>query len=101
VFTLSLWLCLYLIVFSQQSGDLRIVGDPDRHIGRLEVYFRGQWGTICIEGFTEESANTACRQLGRVKALTFIEANRIGYVSLTICSYVQSSTVMLIWAFVL
>lgn len=71
----------FLSAGGQQRGDLRFRGSfSDGTSGRLEVFSNNQWGTICIDGFTKLSADTACRQLGSVEALTFGEAERLGYV---------------------
>ena len=32
--------------------------------GRLEIYVRGQWGTVCDDSFGFTEAELACRQLG-------------------------------------
>jgi hypothetical protein len=32
--------------------------------GRLEIYYRDQWGTVCGNTFTNEAARVACRSLG-------------------------------------
>ena len=64
-----------------QQGDLRFGGSfAERTSGRLEVFIDNQWGTICIDGFTKRSADTACRQLGSFEALTYGEADSLGYV---------------------
>ena len=66
---------------AQCQGDLQLAGFfADQGSGRLELFFNNQWGTICINGFTRESAGTACRQLGRSRALSFGEAHELGYV---------------------
>ncbi|XP_059551547.1 neurotrypsin [Myotis daubentonii] len=46
------------------DGVLRLAGGKDSHEGRLEVYHRGQWGTVCDDGWTELNTHVACRQLG-------------------------------------
>jgi len=32
--------------------------------GRLEVYYNGQWGTVCDDMFTNIDAGVACDSLG-------------------------------------
>ena len=67
------------VVIAQRQGDLRLAGVfADQGSGRLELFFNNQWGTICINGFTRESADTACVQLGRSRALSFGEADELG-----------------------
>ena len=35
--------------------------------GRLEVKYNNTWGTVCQRGFTMQSANVVCKQLGYVR----------------------------------
>ena len=36
----------------------------DRTTGRLEIFLRGQWGTVCNDSFGDVEAVLACNQLG-------------------------------------
>ncbi|XP_056006697.1 uncharacterized protein LOC130050519 [Ostrea edulis] len=44
--------------------DTRITGGNYSGMGRLEVEYRGKWGTVCDDQFTSDSAKVACRQVG-------------------------------------
>ena len=35
---------------------------PDLSSGRVEIFFRGKWGTICDKGFDDLDADVICRQ---------------------------------------
>ena len=53
---------LYNIV-EVSSGDLRLVGGTSSR-GRLEIFYSGEWGTVCEDLFSINEAESACRQLG-------------------------------------
>ena len=56
----------------ENPGSLRLVGGNQQRIfqgqpywgGRLEIFWMGQWGTVCAVGFEVSHAQLACNQLG-------------------------------------
>ena len=44
---------------------MRLAGDGSTSmVGRLEVYWNREWGTVCGKKFGMAEAHVACRQLG-------------------------------------
>ena len=50
------------------SGDLRLVQNGHTSSsytsGRLEIYYSGEWGTVCNHYWSATNTRVACRQLG-------------------------------------
>ncbi|XP_067098885.1 lysyl oxidase homolog 3B isoform X2 [Osmerus mordax] len=57
----------------------RLVGYPRKHNeGRVEVFYKGEWGTICDDDFSLANANVLCRQLGFVSATGWTHSAKYG-----------------------
>ncbi|NXC07342.1 MARCO protein, partial [Orthonyx spaldingii] len=54
------------------SNFVRIVGGDRR--GRVEIFHRGSWGTICDDGWTVREAGVVCRMLGFNRAVSSFTA---------------------------
>ncbi|KAH3858727.1 hypothetical protein DPMN_101354 [Dreissena polymorpha] len=56
---------LILSAFQTVSAtSIRLVGGKTPYSGRLEVEHDGQWGTVCDDEFTANSAKIVCKMLG-------------------------------------
>ena len=60
------------------GGALRLGTSDSFSSGRLEVYFNGEWGTVCNDLFFQTEANVACRQLGYSSATNYGTATSLG-----------------------
>ncbi|XP_072171897.1 scavenger receptor cysteine-rich domain superfamily protein-like [Diadema setosum] len=51
---------------NKQGPDvpIHIVGGRNDLEGRLEVFYNGEWGTVCSNGWDFDDASVVCRQLG-------------------------------------
>ncbi|CAI5795759.1 lysyl oxidase homolog 2 isoform X1 [Podarcis lilfordi] len=59
--------------------QLRLSGQKRKHNeGRVEVFYNGEWGTVCDDDFTIHAAHVVCRQLGYVEAVSWSPASKYG-----------------------
>jgi len=59
-------------VFPANPTAVRLVGGNSSREGRLEVYYRGRWGTVCDDYFDDTDARVACFSLGFGSAAYYI-----------------------------
>ncbi len=57
-------LVLISVSCALQNGNVRLINGPSKNKGRVEVYYNGEWGTICDDSWNLRDGDTICRQLG-------------------------------------
>ncbi|KPP61565.1 hypothetical protein Z043_120319 [Scleropages formosus] len=59
--------------------QLRLAGSKRKHNeGRVEVYYNGEWGTVCDDDFSIYAATVVCRELGYVEAVSWSPSAKFG-----------------------
>ncbi|XP_063406063.1 neurotrypsin-like [Mytilus trossulus] len=66
----------FLSCSTEDEGDLRITEGFAENQGRLEIKYKGEWGTVCDNQFENVDAEVACRQLGYCSGLK-ISAHKV------------------------
>uniref|UniRef100_A0A8C4WMW7 Lysyl oxidase homolog n=1 Tax=Gopherus evgoodei TaxID=1825980 RepID=A0A8C4WMW7_9SAUR len=59
--------------------QLRLAGQKRKHNeGRVEVFYSGEWGTVCDDDFSIHAANVVCKELGYVEAVSWVSSSKYG-----------------------
>uniref|UniRef100_A0A667XVA4 Lysyl oxidase homolog n=1 Tax=Myripristis murdjan TaxID=586833 RepID=A0A667XVA4_9TELE len=81
---LSILLCMWALCHAQSDSStpviqLRLAGEKRKHYeGRVEVYYNGEWGTVCDDDFSIYAAQVVCRQLGYLDAVSWHPSSKYG-----------------------
>ena len=78
-FCLALYMYVFtLILFIYLVAQIRLAGTNSHNYGRVEVYYNGEWGTVCDDGWNTADATVVCRQLGFYSSVTAYGSARYG-----------------------
>ncbi|KFO75632.1 Scavenger receptor cysteine-rich domain-containing group B protein, partial [Cuculus canorus] len=63
----------------ERDGRIRLVSGTDACQGRVEIFYRGSWGTVCDDDWGLSEASVACKQAGCGQALDYKSNAYFGY----------------------
>ncbi|KAM6402954.1 scavenger receptor cysteine-rich domain-containing group B protein [Rhynochetos jubatus] len=68
-----------LVQDGESDGSIRLVSGTDTCQGRVEIFYRGNWGTVCDDDWGLSDASVVCKQVGCGQALDYKSNAYFGY----------------------
>ncbi|XP_034608774.1 scavenger receptor cysteine-rich domain-containing group B protein [Trachemys scripta elegans] len=68
-----------LLAAGKRSGSIRLANGNSSCQGRVEVLYRGTWGTVCDDDWSFTNAQVVCRQMGCGVAVAATILGSFGY----------------------
>nr|XP_042714013.1 scavenger receptor cysteine-rich domain-containing group B protein [Chrysemys picta bellii] len=68
-----------LLAAGKRSGSIRLANGNSSCQGRVEVLYRGTWGTVCDDDWSFTNAQVVCRQMGCGVAVAATVLGSFGY----------------------
>ena len=65
----------HFILFPFHGTAVRLVGGVANHLGRVEILYSGEWGTVCDNRWTINDGHVVCRMLGFSKAVQIFKSS--------------------------
>ncbi|XP_031566686.1 deleted in malignant brain tumors 1 protein-like, partial [Actinia tenebrosa] len=66
------------VICGYPQYTLRLVGGSNGNVGRVEVFYNGQWGTVCDDAWDLYDAKVVCRSLGLPSATSALQSAFFG-----------------------